>query len=119
MIGEVGPVHCKSCKQTTVSKSSTEAELIALSDSANQGLHMRNFFIEQGYGCEPVTVYQDNMSCMALIEIGRSGAEKTKGEALIKQKGTVDMYANILKKPLQGAQFTSERDALTGWTDTI
>ena len=32
VIGEVGPVHCKSCKQTIVSKSSTEAELIALSD---------------------------------------------------------------------------------------
>ena len=38
VIGEVGAVHCKSCKQSIVTKSSTEAELIALSDSANQGL---------------------------------------------------------------------------------
>ena len=30
VIGQVGPVHCKSCKQTIVSKSSTEADLIAL-----------------------------------------------------------------------------------------
>ena len=134
VIGEVGPVHCKSCKQTIVSKSSTEAELIALSDSANQGLHIRNFLIEQGYSCKPVTVYQDNMSCMALIERGRSGAEKTRhidirhywlkervtrGEAIIKHKGTVDMYANLLTKPLQGSQFVSERNALTGWSSTI
>ena len=134
VIGEVGPVHSKSCKQTIVSKSSTEAELIALSDSANQGLHMRNFLTEQGYDCKPVTVYQDNMSCMALIERGRSGAEKTRhidirhfwmkelvtlGEAVIKHKGTADMYANLLTKPLQGSQFASERDALTGWSSAI
>ena len=134
VIGDVGPVHCKSSKQTIVSKSSTEAELIALSDSANQGLHMRNFLIEQGYECGPVTVFQDNMSCMALMERGRSGAEKTRhiairyfwlkervtaGEALIKHKGTVEMYANLLTKPLQGSQFLSERDALTGWSNTI
>ena len=133
-VGDVGPVHCKSSKQTIVSKSSTEAELIALSDSANQALHLRNFLIEQGYTSNPVTVYQDNMSCMALMERGRSGAEKTRhidiryfwlkervtaGEALIKHKGTADMYANLLTKPLQGSQFVSERDALTGWKDTI
>ena len=38
VIGDVGAVHCKSSKQSIVNKSSTEAELIALSDSANQGL---------------------------------------------------------------------------------
>jgi hypothetical protein len=77
-----------------------------------------------------MTVYQDNMSTMALIERGRSAAEHTrhidiryfwvkervdKGEAIIKHLGTKDMYANVLTKPLQGSQFTTERDALTGW----
>ena len=42
VIGDVGAVHCKSSKQSIVTKSSTEAELIALSDSANQGLYIRN-----------------------------------------------------------------------------
>jgi hypothetical protein len=37
------------------------------------------------------------------------------GEAIVKHKGTADMYANLLTKPLQGAQFISERDVLTGW----
>jgi hypothetical protein len=105
-------------------------ELIALSRCVNQALYIRNFLIQQGYPCGPVTLYQDNMSCMALVERGRLGAERTRhidiryywlkesvtnGEAVVKQKGTVDMYANMLTKPQQGQQFLSEREALTGW----
>jgi hypothetical protein len=130
VIGDSGAVHCKSGKQQIVTKSSTEAELVALSDSASQGLHTRNFLISQGYQCGPVTVYQDNMSCMALIERGRSAAKRpshidirhfwTKelvdmGEAIIKHLGTAEMYANLLTKPLQGRQFAAEREAFTGW----
>ena len=130
VIGDVGPVHCKSVKQQIVSKSSTEAELIALSDSANQGLHTRNFLLAQGHKRGPVIIYQDNLSCMALMERGRSGAERTRhiniryfwlaervkgGEAIIRHKRTLEMYANMLTKPLQGGQFLNEREALTGW----
>ena len=39
----------------------------------------------------------------------------SKGEAVVKHLRTEHMYANMLTKPLQGAQFISERDALTGW----
>ena len=103
--------------------------MIALSDSAYQGLYIRNFLISQGYKMEPVTIYQDNTSCMALVDRGRSGAERTRhisirnfwikervttGEAVIVHKGTKEMYANILTKPLQGAQFLYERMCLTG-----
>ena len=78
----------------------------------------------------PVTVYQDNMSCMALIDSGKSGAEKTRhigicyfwvkervstGEVVLVHKGMKEMCANILTKPLQGAQFIYERECLTGW----
>lgn len=130
VVGEVGAVHCKSAKQQIVTKSSTEAELVALSDSANQGLHLRMFLIGQGHEVGPVTVYQDNLSCMAMIDRGRHGAERTrhidlryywlkervdKGEAIVKHLGTKSMYANMLTKPLQGAQFIEERRALTGW----
>ena len=130
VIGEVGAVHCKSSKQSIVTKSSTEAELVALSDSANQGLYIRNFLISQGYSMAPMTIYQDNMSCMALVERGRSGAERTRHieirhfwirerirseEAIVMHKGTAEMYANVLTKPVQGAQFVYERGCLTGW----
>ena len=74
------------------------------------------------------------MSCMALIERGRSAAERTRhiaikyfwlkervemGEARVKHLGTKSMYANLLTKPLQGAQFIDERRGITGWKDTI
>ena len=41
------------------------------------------------------------------------------GEAVIRHMGTADMYANLLTKPLQGAQFVGERDALTGWNEDL
>ena len=55
VIGDRGAVHCRSAKQSSTSKSSTEAELIALSDSANQALYLRWFLIDQGYKMGPVT----------------------------------------------------------------
>ena len=132
VIGDSGAVHCKSSKQQIVTKSSTEVELVALSDSANQALHMRSFIMAQGHSCGPVTIHQDNMSCMALIDRGRSAAERTRhisikyfwlkervdtGEARVKHLGTKDMYANMLTKPLQGVQFKDERKGFTGWPD--
>ena len=60
----------------------------------------------------------------------RSGAERTrhiqirnfwvkervdKGEVKIEYLRLEDMYANVLTKPLQGAQFVRERGCLTGW----
>ena len=78
VIGDVGAVHRKSSKQSIVTSSSTEAELVALSDSANQGLYLRNFLISQGYKMKAATLYQDNTSCMVLVERGRSGAERTR-----------------------------------------
>jgi hypothetical protein len=59
VIGDVGAVHCRSSKQQIIPKSSTEAKLVALSDCANQALYIRNFLMEQGYPCGPVTVYQE------------------------------------------------------------
>lgn len=110
-----------------MTKSGTEAELIALSDSANQGFYVRNFLISQGYKMDPVTIYQDNTSCIALMKRGRSGAERSRhikyvcarecgktGELMIVYKGTKDTYANFLTKPLQGAQFVYEKECLTG-----
>jgi hypothetical protein len=96
---------------------------VGLSDSANQGLLLRNFLRLQGYSMPAVIVYQDNMSCMALLTRGRSGGERTrhidiryfwmkdredKGEATIAHKGTSELYADVLTKPLQGSQFVYE-----------
>jgi hypothetical protein len=36
-------------------------------------------------------------------------------EVTVKHLGTEDMFANILTKPVQGAQFVRERLGLTNW----
>jgi hypothetical protein len=113
-----------------VTKSSTEAELVGLSDSAAQAIHLRNFVIEQGYSVGPVVVYQDNLSCMALMKRGGPGSERSRhinirhfwlaekvaaGDVVIEHLSTDLMYANALTKPVQGAQFEKERHGLTNW----
>jgi hypothetical protein len=134
VIGDLGAVHCCSSKQTIVTKSSTEAELVGLSDSANHGLFLRSFLTLQGYSMGAVIICQDNLSCMALLARGRSGGERTRhidiryfwmkdrvdrGEAEIVHKGTAELYANVLTKPLQGSQFVYERGCLTGWPSEV
>jgi len=48
-LGEVGPVFEKSAIQKIVTKSSTEWELVCLSDNASQTLHLQNFVTVQRY----------------------------------------------------------------------
>ena len=130
VIGEGGPVYCKSSKQKIVTKSSTEAELVALSDSASQALHVRLFLIAQGHEVGPAILHQDNTSCMALVRRGGPSSERSRhisiryfwvaervsmGEATVEHLGTEHMYANLLTKPVQGAQFEQERAGVTHW----
>jgi hypothetical protein len=78
VIGDGGPVYNKSTKQKIVTKSSTEAELVGLSNTASQAIHMRNFVIAQGYDVGPVIIYQDNMSCMALMKRGGPCSDRSR-----------------------------------------
>ena len=55
-----GAIHARSAKQKLVSKSSTESELVALSDEASPVLWMRNFLLHQGYQPQPAKSFQDN-----------------------------------------------------------
>ena len=122
-----GAVHAKSTKQKLVSKSSTEAELVALSDEASQVLWTRNFLEQQGYAMQPARVFQDNMSTIAMAEKGRSTSERTRHinvryffikdkvesrELTIEYLPTEEMVADLLTKPLQGALFTRFRKAM-------
>ena len=130
VLGAAGPVHVKSTKQKLVTKSSTEAELVALSDYASQAIWVRNFIIAQGYDVGPVVLHQDNMSCMALIKRGGPASERSRHisirqfwvkekidqqEAVVKHLPTEKMFVNVMTKPLQGQQFIQERNALTNW----
>jgi hypothetical protein len=127
-----GPVYAKSGTQKLNTKSSTEAELVGVSDSTGQVVWTRNFLLEQGYNMGPATIYQDNMSTIALIKNGRSNSERTRhiairfffladrvnsNEISIEYMPTGEMLADILTKPLQGELFRRLRDRLLNWYD--
>jgi hypothetical protein len=130
ILGESGSCYMKSAKQKIVTKSSTEAELVALSDSANVPIHMSRFLAAQGHDVPPAILYQDNKSAMALISKGRSTSDLTRHISLryfwVKEKikdGTFQirycpsktMWANGLTKPTQGQQFKDERAEISGF----
>jgi hypothetical protein len=126
-----GAIYAKSGTQRLMTKSSTEAELVALSDSANQVLWTRNFLHCQGHHQPPALIHQDNQSTIQLIRNGRSNSERTRhidiryfflhdrlstGDIDIQYLPTQDMTADILTKPLQGELFRKLRKELLNTT---
>lgn len=122
-----GAVYAKSSTQKLNTKSSTEAELVGMSDCGNQVLWTRNFLEEQQYTMGPATIFQDNMSTIQLIKNGRSTSERTRhvdiryffltdriktGDIQVLYKPTKDMIADVLTKPLQGEPFRRLRNLL-------
>ena len=121
-----GAVYSKSSKQKLVTRSSTEAELVGLSDGLSTVLWVKNFLEAQGYKTETV-VHQDNKSTITLAEKGKSTTNRTRHvniryffvkdkidskEIEVKYLPTEDMIADFFSKPLQGAQFEKFRDMI-------
>lgn len=128
----LGPVYIRCSKQKLVTKSSAEAELLALSDMTSIVMWMREFYREQGYKVKTAIVYQDNMSCIKLTENGRSNSDRTRhiklhhffmkeqidrGEVKLVYLPTKDMIADILTKPLNGELFRKLRAKLCNWSE--
>jgi hypothetical protein len=116
-----------STKQKIVTKSSTEAELVGVSDGLSQIIWVRNFLISQGLELGPAILWQDNKSTLALIDKGRSTSSRTKhisiryffitdrvkaGEVTLRYKPTEHMVADLLTKPVQGELFRYLRSVL-------
>jgi hypothetical protein len=125
-----GPLLTKSVKQKIVTKSSTEAELVALSDLTSIVIWTRDFLVAQGEQPPPANIFQDNQSTMALVDKGISTSDRTKhvkiryfwvkdrvdsGEIAIQYIPTEDMIADILTKPMQGEKFRKLRSMLLNW----
>ena len=128
MIGNAS-VYVKSGKLKIVTRSSTEADLVGLSDALSQILWTREFLLHQGLRIGPAVVYQDNQSTICLANKGRSTSERTRhvkvrhffirhyvdeGEIRIAYLATGDMVADILTKPLHRATFQELRGLLIG-----
>jgi hypothetical protein len=125
-----GSILAKSSKQRLVTKSSTEAELVAESDFASEAIYGTEFLLAQGENVSPAIIHQDNMSTIAMIKNGVSKSDKTRhmnvrffwtkervdnGDIQILYTPTDDMIADILTKPLQGDKFLTLRRLLLNW----
>ena len=121
-----------SSKQKLVTKSSTEAEVVALSDGLTHALWLRELLSDQGYSLKPVKVFQDNMGVIAIMRTGRSPKHRTRhlnirhffardrmirGEIELEYKRTCEMIADLLTKPVTGALFAKLSDMSTGNLD--
>ncbi|KAA8491274.1 Copia protein [Porphyridium purpureum] len=122
-----GAVYARRGKQRLVTKSSTEAELVAASDSLGQIVWAARFLKAQGYKVTESILLQDSKSAIALMKNGRPSSARTKhisdryfvvhdaankGEKRIVYWPTADLVADTLTKPLQGERFTAHRDRL-------
>ena len=119
-----GPIGVHSTKQKLNTKSSTETEVVGKSDYLSEVIWARNFLIEQGYDTGPAIVYQDNTSSIHMSKLGHSTSSRTRhisiryfwikdritsGEVTEEHRGTDDMLADLLTKPLQGDKFRQLR----------
>jgi hypothetical protein len=130
-----GYMSATSKKQKLNTRSSTEAELVAVDDMMHKVMWSRMFLQAQGYDMGPSVVKQDNKSAILLEVNGRrsSGArtrhlnvryffvtDRVKhGEVMIEYCPTRDMVADVLTKPLQGAAFLRLRQLLLNLPDEL
>jgi hypothetical protein len=121
-----GSVYSTSTRQKINTKSSTEAELVAVNDIMPMVLWTRYFLEAQGYKVKDSKIHQDNMSSMLLEKNGRASsgkqtrhiniryffiADRVKSkEVSIEYCPTETMLADYLTKPLQGGKFRWFRD---------
>ena len=125
-----GPVLAKSNSQSTVTKSSAEAELVTLSDGTSLGVHQRDFNATLGIKGQG-KLMEDNMSAINLARNGRSNSSRTRhihiryffvkqyldnGDFELLHCPTELMIADILTKPLQGDLFLRLRSLLLGYS---
>jgi hypothetical protein len=121
-----------STKQKMNTRSSTESELVGVDDLMPSILWTRYFLNEQGYKIQDNIVYQDNKSAILLEKNGKASSSKRTKHIDIRyffvtdriQMGQVrpewcpslDMVADFMTKPLQGALFFKFRDLIMGVT---
>ena len=125
-----GPIFCKSSKQRSVTKSSCEAEILALSDIVSTVAWMNDFLLEISVTSEPPILLEDNKAAIFLVTHGSSTAGRvrhvhirnafvnqfiTNGTMKIIFCPTSQMIADILTKPLSPPIYSFLRKLLLGY----
>jgi rRNA-processing protein FCF1 len=108
-------LFASSTKQKLMSKSSTDAEIIAVHSSMNIIEEMRDLFNDLNNSDEATCLYQDNLSAKFLMEHGDSSSDKSKHMKIryfyikekiddtiirIEYRDTKRMWADLLTKPI-------------------
>ena len=126
-----GPLIWKSIKQRCVTKSSCEAEIIALSDIVSLVIWVRDLLKTIGmHDGKPVVIREDNKAAIDMVNDGATTSDRTKhvhirnsfiGQFIdsndidVEYCPTNEMVADIYTKPLPKAQFVYLRDYLLGY----
>ncbi len=132
-----GVIHAKSSKQKINTKSSTEAELVGVSEYLPYHIWIENFLKNQGYNLRKKLLYQDNESAIKMEVNGQNSCtgnsrhvdiryffvhDRVKtGNIKVVYCPTERMLADFFTKPLQGGLFKKFRNAVMGYdvTDVI
>ena len=126
-----GMLHCKSHKQKLNTKSSTEAELVGVSDYLPYNIWLIYFMEKQGYKFEMNIMYQDNQSAIRMERNGRNSCTGNSrhidvryffikdrvddGNIRIEYCPTEIMIADYFTKPLQGQAFKKLKKVIMGY----
>jgi hypothetical protein len=121
----------KSQKQKLNTKSSTEGEIVGVSDYMPNMIWARMFLEAQGFDMEESVLYQDNQSVIKIEKNGKqSSGPRTKHmdnryfwiKDRLQSEGievhycpTERMLADFFTKPLQGSLFRKFRDVILGY----
>ena len=127
----MGVMHAKSGKQVLNVKSSTESELVGVSEYIPYNLWLLMFMCMQGYVIKNNVLYQDNKSTILMLKNGRNSCTGNsrhihiryffvkdrvdKKEVKIEYCPSLDMLADFFTKPLQGKMFLKFRQVLMGY----
>ena len=125
-----GSVYASSTKQKLVTRSSTEAELVALDTACKQVIWMKDILrVILGEELQETVLFQDNKSTMSLAHTGLKPTGKSKhidvryfavkeaideGVLKVEYKKTTDMIADVLTKSVPGSNFRRLSGMLLG-----
>ena len=128
-----GAIQSMSRKQRLNTRSSTEAELVAVDDGMGHVTWTKNFLEAQGYKIKNNIVRQDNESAMKLENNGAKSAGQRsrhihiryffitdqieKGNVEVRYCPTDELEAAYMTKPLQGTKFHKFRKTIMNLRD--
>ena len=113
-----GSLHAKSSKQKLNTKSSTESDLVGMSDYLPYNIWWIHFLNEQGYKVKDKKNGRNSCtgnSCHIDIRYFFIKDRIDKGEVRVKYCGTDIMLADYFTKPLQGSLFHKFRNVIMGY----